>query len=298
MNATTTAITLRDTGHVLATYTQKSQENSGIASEETIRRFSNGLHLRLLPHYLKRTRIATESVLESASTELKVKSADSIKGIVAENDIFDVHDGSNFATFRVEGIAPEADPSQAKLTISLIDAPQNAIAAGQELSPIADKSPADKKFTFSPRHLDAVDLEPTKLPLVSRPTSLSVIDGQIIETPLVGEGVDYVQFSIKQTGVDVMIYPFKGDGATSPDKTISFDTPAVCVMLTPDRQTVLSSVEIPARQEAGLPAVATIPFAIIPSGEIQFLFLLKGFQPIWDKLRVSGRRTWTPISIS
>ena len=302
MNSTTTAITLRDTGHILATYTQNSGNNLKIASEESDRRFVNGLQLRLLPpsvvpHSRLPNILSTASDLTAGETEITVK-AESKAVSVRKGDQFDVTDGTNAATFLVKDVAPVAvEPFQAKLKIKFLLAPTGDIAENAELFPVQQNSPQGRPFTFLPRYFESTPIDPSELPLISRPTSLSLNEGKVVETPQVGEGIKSIKFEVTQTGVKVTLQPFNERSTTPPNvKLIAYDTAIVCVMLTSDSQNVVSSVEVPANLSPGEPATATIPFAVIPGGDNYFLFMLKGFQPIWDKLKVDETRTWTPTS--
>lgn len=288
MNASTTAIYLKDTNHVLAAYTQRSGAKEPPTIKQREQRFSHsGLQLRFIERYVPTSpAIITPIALKSVSSSVEVNS--DVLGNFAEGDRLLIKSSVEDAIIRVTKITPNLNTNKSSVGFVFERSPKEDIAAGASIA-VVGRSPSTEPFQFTNRFLAAVVLPPDAIDLLSRPTSFAIKDGKPDLLGQVQGAIRDITFTVRLTGVHIAV------GLDSA-KSMDSDIPVVGVLRTATRENVVSTITIPKVSLGSTKSEATIPFAAIPSGDNYFLFMLKGIRPIWDRLAVNGTRIWTPTS--
>lgn len=298
-----TILSLKETGHVIATYTNNSGDE--IDSRDFARRFVNGVPLRLVGQTSLipvDSAADTKSPLKSASTELTIELSSQrhlLPGMLLR--IGD-ENGENTVRVKVKKISSVDDQDlQRELEIERIT-PKGVLSADVAVNtPVyilnGSLSPRSVSFGLPARVMQAALVETEQQEFLSRPLEQSIVDGEPIETPAAPSAVKKLSIKVTNTGVHVTLTPKVIDSGSGARSTLVFATPVVCVMRTQkESASVVSSTVLPSQENPGDESTVRIPFAVIPEGKNSFLFFLKGFQPIWDQFDAAvpeeRSRTW------
>ena len=283
MTKKSTVIFLKDTGHLLAAFDRRSGAplpNSDNFKEQFLRK---DLRVRMLSPFGSFD-VTSGSDVKDDSTSIDVVNAEAF--FVVPKGQFAI--GNAIATISKAEIDP-IDKKKATLSFAWDRKPGETLGTGTSIRlPLAPRSRLDLSYQFPPRVLAVSEVEDDGRSLLSRPTSFVFKDGMASEQTAnnAPAGVEKIELQAWNTRIDLKLTL---DG----ENPIKKDVSLVCVMKTQQGENVISEAKIIAPQGVEPKSASTeIQFGGIPGGKHSFLFMLKGFHPLWCDLSVGDTVSW------
>ena len=283
MTKKSTVIFLKDTGHIIAAFDRRSGAALPNFSSFTEQFLRKDLRVRLLEPF-GAFEVKSDGDVDENSTSMTVENAEAF--FVVPSGQFKIGDAIGTIT-NVE-VSP-ADKKKATIDFTWEKKPSTTISKGASVRlPLSPRSRMDLYYQLPPRLLSFAEVEFDGAPLLSRPTCFVFNDGKASEQAAnnAPSGVLGINLQARNTRINLTLTLDKKN-------PIKKDVSLVCVMKTQQGENVISEAKIIAPQGVEPESASTeIQFGGIPGGKHNFLFMLKGFHPLWCDLSFGETVSW------